>query len=153
MTEHRPPGLLLVDEQGAPPAILPASQMIKALVPPTRHRTTRHWMAQVRSPLVVVVDKDKTGVRLLGVITSSHLLERLLPAAFWRTAGRTAGFTALIDVDGATQPQFAKSATHLGPRMGGNHPRTVLPCHPEGHEEGHAAIGAEVFDPGEVDLQ
>jgi hypothetical protein len=27
------------------------------------------------------VDKDGTGVRLLGVITASHLLERLLNAA------------------------------------------------------------------------
>ncbi|MET9041225.1 CBS domain-containing protein, partial [Streptomyces mirabilis] len=38
-------------------------------------------MAQVRSPLVAVVDKDRSGTRLLGVITASHLLERLLAAA------------------------------------------------------------------------
>lgn len=37
-------------------------------------------MAQVRSPLVAVVEKDGAGVRLLGVITASHLLERLLAA-------------------------------------------------------------------------
>ncbi|MCZ0997419.1 hypothetical protein O1M63_03650 [Streptomyces mirabilis] len=37
-------------------------------------------MAQARSPLVAVVEKDKTGLRLLGVITASHLLERLLAA-------------------------------------------------------------------------
>ncbi len=38
-------------------------------------------MAQVRSPLVAVADKDKAGTRLLGVVTASHLLERLLIAA------------------------------------------------------------------------
>ncbi|MCI3242633.1 CBS domain-containing protein [Streptomyces spinosisporus] len=127
MAEHRLPALLVLDERGAPKAILPASQMVKAVVPgyviddPTlaavvdeRHadrlcqalkgRTVRDCltksvpappvaepdstalevaalMAQVHSPLVAVVDKDGTGVRLLGVITASHLLERLLNAA------------------------------------------------------------------------
>lgn len=169
MAEHRLPALLVVDEQGAPVAILPASQMIKVLVPgyvvedPTlaavvdeRHadrlcqvlvgRTVREClsktapvppiaapddtalevaalMAQVRSPLVAVVEEDRHGleegrhgleegrhrleedrhrlagdrhklgegkkgkregeggVRLLGVITASHLLERLLSVA------------------------------------------------------------------------
>ncbi|MCX4452374.1 CBS domain-containing protein [Streptomyces sp. NBC_01728] len=38
-------------------------------------------MAPARSPLVAVVDKDRSGTRLLGVITASHLLERLLAAA------------------------------------------------------------------------
>ncbi|MHC3475562.1 CBS domain-containing protein [Streptomyces sp. 7R007] len=126
MAEHRLPALLVVDEQGAPKAVLPASQMIKILVPayvvedPTlaavvdeRHadrlcealkgRTVREClsktvpappvaepdatalevaaqMAQVRSPLVAVVDEDRTGMRLLSVITASHLLERLLAA-------------------------------------------------------------------------
>ncbi|MCZ0984767.1 CBS domain-containing protein [Streptomyces diastatochromogenes] len=126
MAEHRLPALLVVDEQGAPKAILPASQMIKILVPayviedPTlaavvdeRHadrlcealagRKVREClsktapppvvaapddtalevaaqMAQVRSPLVAVVEKNKAGGRLLGVITASHLLERLLAA-------------------------------------------------------------------------
>ncbi|TFV33210.1 CBS domain-containing protein [Streptomyces sp. T1317-0309] len=126
MAEHRLPALLVVDEQGAPKAILPASQMIKVLVPgyvvedPTlaavvdeghadrlcealAGRRVRDClskatpppavvapddtalevaaqMAQVRSPLVAVVDKQKTGVRLLGVITASHLLDRLLAA-------------------------------------------------------------------------
>ncbi|MCH0562867.1 MULTISPECIES: CBS domain-containing protein [unclassified Streptomyces] len=124
MAEHRLPALLVVDGLGAPRAILPASQMIKILVPgyvvedPTlaavideRHadricenlagrkvrdclsRTTpppvvaapddtaleiAAQMAQLRSPLVAVVDRDKAGARLLGVITASHLLERLL---------------------------------------------------------------------------
>ncbi|MEU0601022.1 CBS domain-containing protein [Streptomyces sp. NPDC006393] len=127
MAEHRLPALLVLDDDGAPKAILPASQMIKAVVPayvmedPTlaavvdeRHadrlcqalkgRTVRDClsapvpeppvaapddtalevaalMAQVRSPLVAVVERDETGVRLLGVITASHLLERLLRAA------------------------------------------------------------------------
>ncbi|WP_405907709.1 CBS domain-containing protein [Streptomyces sp. NBC_00828] len=124
MAEHKLPALLVVDEQGVPKAILPASQMIKILVPAyvvedpalaavvdERHadrlcqalvgRTVRDClsksvpappiaapddtalevaaqMAQVRSPLVAVVDRDKSGARLLGVITASHLLERLL---------------------------------------------------------------------------
>ncbi|MET8947703.1 CBS domain-containing protein [Streptomyces sp. NPDC004542] len=127
MAEHRLPALLVVDEAGAPKAILPASQMIKLLVPayviedPTlaavvdeRHadrlcqalkgRTVRDClsksvpappvaepdatalevaalMAQVRSPLVAVVEGAGAGRRLLGVITASHLLERLLLAA------------------------------------------------------------------------
>ncbi|MGW2703890.1 CBS domain-containing protein [Streptomyces sp. NPDC001340] len=127
MAEHRLPALLVVDDRRAPKAILPASQMIKILVPgyvvedPTlaavvdeRHadrlcqalkgRTVRDClsrdvpappvaepdatalevaalMAQVRSPLVAVVENDKAGLRLLGVITASHLLERLLIAA------------------------------------------------------------------------
>ncbi|MBZ9638842.1 CBS domain-containing protein [Streptomyces sp. PSKA30] len=127
MAEHRLPAMLVLDERGAPKAILPASQMIKILVPgyvvedPTlaavvdeRHadrlcealkgRTVRDClsfsapppavaapddtalevaaqMAQIRSPLVAVVDKDAPGGRLLGVITASHLLERLLAAA------------------------------------------------------------------------
>nr|WSY56911.1 CBS domain-containing protein [Streptomyces sp. NBC_00886] len=126
MAEQRLPALLVVDERGAPRAILPASQMVKFLVPayvvedPTlaavvdeRHadrlcealagRKVRDClskstpppavaapddtalevaaqMAQVRSPLVAVVEKDGAGVRLLGVITASHLLERLLAA-------------------------------------------------------------------------
>lgn len=124
MAEHRLPALLVVDELGAPKAILPASQMIKTLVPEyvvedpalaavvdERHadrlcvalqgrkvrdclsRTTpplvvaapddtaleiAAQMARARSPLVAVVEHDKAGPRLLGVITASHLLERLL---------------------------------------------------------------------------
>ncbi|MGQ4383486.1 CBS domain-containing protein [Streptomyces sp. SAS_270] len=127
MAEHRLPALLVVDGDGTPKAILPASQMIKILVPAyviedpmlaavvdERHadrlcqalkgRTVRDClskttpapplaapddtalevaaqMAQARSPLVAVVDKDNNGLRLLGVITASHLLERLLIAA------------------------------------------------------------------------
>ncbi|WP_306185359.1 CBS domain-containing protein [Streptomyces sp. MK5] len=127
MAEHRLPALLVVDHTGAPKAILPASQMIKILVPgyviedPTlaavvdEHHADRlcqalkgrtvhdclsqsvppppiappdatalqvaALMAQVRSPLVAVAEKDTTGTRLLGVITASHLLERLLIAA------------------------------------------------------------------------
>ncbi|MEU8644387.1 MULTISPECIES: CBS domain-containing protein [unclassified Streptomyces] len=126
MAEHRLPALLVVNEDGAPKAILPASQMIKILVPgyviddPTlaavidEHHADRlcaalkgrkvrdclskttpppavaapddtalevaALMAQARSPLVAVVEKDKAGVRLVGVVTASHLLERLLAA-------------------------------------------------------------------------
>ncbi|MGW4078620.1 CBS domain-containing protein [Streptomyces asiaticus] len=124
MAEHKLPGLLVLDERGEPKAILPASQMIKVLVPgyviedPTLAAVVdeRHadrlcqalagrrvgeclpgtaapppiadpddtalevaaLMAQMRSPLVAVVRKDKTGPRLLGVITASHLLRELL---------------------------------------------------------------------------
>jgi CBS domain-containing protein len=157
MAEHRLPALLVVDEQGAPAAILPASQMVKVLVPDyvtedpalasvvdeshadrlcqvLSGRTVREClteampapplaspddtmlevaalMAQVRSPLVAVVDgadepdggrespaspgpggsresgastesgERPPGGRLLGVITASHLLKRLLEAA------------------------------------------------------------------------
>ncbi|POX51280.1 CBS domain-containing protein [Streptomyces sp. Ru72] len=127
MAEHRLPALLVVDDEGVPKAVLPASQMIKILVPayviddPTlaavvdeRHadrlcqalkgRTVRDClsksvpappvaepdatalevaalMAQVRSPLVAVVEENEGGIRLLGVITAAHLLERLLLAA------------------------------------------------------------------------
>ncbi|MGQ4436471.1 MULTISPECIES: CBS domain-containing protein [unclassified Streptomyces] len=126
MAEHRLPALLVVDEQGTPKAILPASQMIKILVPvyviedpmlaavvdelhadrlckALKGRKVRDClsktvpappvaapddtalevaaqMARVRSPLVAVVEKSKAGGRLLGVITASHLLERLLAA-------------------------------------------------------------------------
>ncbi|WP_406175837.1 CBS domain-containing protein [Streptomyces sp. NBC_00996] len=38
-------------------------------------------MARLRSPLVAVGNKEAPGVRLLGVITASHLLERLLAAS------------------------------------------------------------------------
>ncbi|MET8560596.1 CBS domain-containing protein [Streptomyces flaveolus] len=127
MAENKLPALLVVDDEGMPQAILPASQMIKILVPayviedPTlaavvdeRHadrlckalvgRTVRDClsksvpapplaepdatalevaalMAQVRSPLGAVVDRGEGGPRLLGVVTASHLLERLLIAA------------------------------------------------------------------------
>ncbi|MFF9819696.1 CBS domain-containing protein [Streptomyces sp. NPDC014006] len=124
MAEHRLPGLLVLDERGEPKAILPASQMVKILVPDyviedpalaavvdEQHAdrlcqalTGRQvgeclsrsaapppiadpddtalevaaLMAQVRSPLVAVAEKDKAGTRLLGVITASHLLHELL---------------------------------------------------------------------------
>lgn len=42
MAEHRLPALLVVDDSGAPKAILPASQMIKILVRRTSS-TTRRW--------------------------------------------------------------------------------------------------------------
>jgi CBS domain-containing protein len=124
MAAHRLPALLVVDGRGAPEAILPASQMVKLLVPgyvvedPTLAAVVDEdhadrlcealaglrvrdcltatapppaiaapddtalevaaQMAQARSPLVAVVDRDEAGPRLLGVITASHLLERLL---------------------------------------------------------------------------
>lgn len=38
-------------------------------------------MARERSPLVAVMAKEPDGTRLLGVITASHLLDRLLGVA------------------------------------------------------------------------
>ncbi|MEV6173071.1 CBS domain-containing protein [Streptomyces sp. NPDC051954] len=135
MAEHKLPGLLVLDGRGEPKAILPASQMIKVLVPtyvledPTLAAVVdeKHadrlcqalvgrrvgdclpgkaapppiadpddtalevaaLMAQVRSPVVAVVQKAKAGPggrgqgngQLLGVITASHLLHELLATA------------------------------------------------------------------------
>lgn len=127
MAEHKLPGLLVLDGDGAPKAILPASQMVKMLVPgyvlddPTlaavvdekhadrlcqslRGRTVGDClpakatpppvavpddtalevaalMARERSPLVAVAERDKAGTHLLGVITASELLNRLLGEA------------------------------------------------------------------------
>ncbi|CAG6398093.1 CBS domain-containing protein [Streptomyces cocklensis] len=120
------PGVLVVDADGAPYAVLPASRLVKLLVPAyviedpalaavvdehhadrlcqalagrsvadtlpnePRERTKASvadaddtalevaaLMARERSPLVAVVD-SRDGDRLLGVITASHLLDRLL---------------------------------------------------------------------------
>ncbi|WP_432164958.1 CBS domain-containing protein [Streptomyces sp. bgisy031] len=127
MAEHKLPGLLVLDDHGEPKAILPASQMIKVLVPAyvvedpalaavvdekhadrlcqalsgrtvgdcLQDKATRPpiadpddtalevaaLMAQVRSPLVAVVQRADNGPHLLGVITASHLLQELLRAA------------------------------------------------------------------------
>nr|WP_223188498.1 CBS domain-containing protein [Streptomyces sp. TRM68416] len=127
MAEQRLPGLLVLDEHGQPRAILPASEMVKLLVPsyvieaPTLASVVdeRHadrlcqalagrrvgdclsggaepppiadpddtalevaaLMARVRSPLVAVAERDGAGIRLLGVVTASHLLHELLGAA------------------------------------------------------------------------
>ncbi|MGP3949478.1 CBS domain-containing protein [Streptomyces sp. 7N604] len=127
MAEHRLPGLLVLDAVGTPKAILPASQLVKVLVPPyviedpnlaavvdEQHADrlasalqgrrvgdclprsfpeppiaapddtaleVAALMARARSPLVAVCERDKAGLRLLGVITASHLLNRLLAVA------------------------------------------------------------------------
>jgi predicted transcriptional regulator len=124
---QRLPGLVVTENDGEPYAILPASRLIKVLVPDyiiedpalaavidERHadrlgqalagRSVRDClprerqplpaadaddtvmevaavMARQRSPLVAVVERDKAGLRTLGVITAAHLLERLLGAA------------------------------------------------------------------------
>lgn len=123
LAENRLPGVLVVDGRGMPHALLPASQLVRLLVPgyvmedPTlaavideAHAdrlasaltglTVRKClpkgapdpaiadaddtaieiaalMARTHSPLVAVVDRSG-GKRLLGVITASHLLHRLL---------------------------------------------------------------------------
>ncbi len=117
------PGVLVVDADGLPYAVLPASRLVKLLVPvyviedpalaavvdePHADRLCQALsgrsvadclprersvppiadaddtalevaalMARERSPLVAVVDRAD-GARLLGVITASHLLNRLL---------------------------------------------------------------------------
>ncbi|MCB5908619.1 CBS domain-containing protein [Streptomyces pinistramenti] len=126
MAGQQLPALLVVDAGGVPAAILPASQMVKTLVPDyviedpalaalidEKHADRLGWalagrrvgdclpakalplpvadpddtalevaalMAQVRSPLVAVVETDERGrrTRLIGVITASHLVNRLL---------------------------------------------------------------------------
>ncbi|MEU9047747.1 MULTISPECIES: CBS domain-containing protein [unclassified Kitasatospora] len=127
LAEHRLPGVLVVDAAGAPRALLPASQLVKLLVPgyvledPTlaavideahadrlcealaglrvRQCLPRDapapavadaddtaveiaaLMARTRSPLVAVLEHASAGNGngpLLGVITASHLLHRLL---------------------------------------------------------------------------
>lgn len=124
MAQHQLPGLLVLDRDGEPKAILPASQVIKALVPAyviedpalaavidEKHADrlcealrgrrvgdllsdkaarppiadpddtaleVAALMAQARSPLVAVARRDKAGLHLLGVITASQLLQRLL---------------------------------------------------------------------------
>ncbi|MEU6854072.1 CBS domain-containing protein [Actinacidiphila alni] len=123
------PGVLVVDADGAPYAVLPASRLVKLLVPayvvddpalaavidehhadrlcqalagrsvadalpPEPHDRTKApvadaddtalevaaLMARERSPLVAVVD-SRDGDRLLGAITASRLLDRLLEVA------------------------------------------------------------------------
>lgn len=126
LAEQRLPGVLVMDDGGEPYAILPASRLLRMLVPgyvledPTlasvvdephadricaalagrsvgdclpRERTVppvadpddtaldlAALMARERSPLVAVVERgpERGTARLLGVITASHLLERLL---------------------------------------------------------------------------
>jgi CBS domain-containing protein len=121
-TRHLP-GVLVVDGDGAPHAVLPASRLVGLLVPPyvledpalaavvdERHADrlcaelagrsvadvlprekarppladaddtaleVAALMAREHSPLVAVVD-PREGGRLLGVITASRLLDRLL---------------------------------------------------------------------------
>ncbi|GAA2512483.1 CBS domain-containing protein [Actinocorallia cavernae] len=121
--EHELPTLLVLDREGMPKAILPASQMIEILVPAyvvedstlaavvdeghadrlcqaLEGRTVGECLArkapvlpvtdpdatvleiaalmtQAHSPLVTVVEQNGE-TRLLGVITATHLLHRLL---------------------------------------------------------------------------
>ncbi|MFI7102032.1 CBS domain-containing protein [Streptomyces sp. NPDC050161] len=126
MARQQLPALLVVDAAGAPAAILPASQVVRTLVPDyviddpalaalidEKHADrlgraldgrrvgdclpatalplpvadpddtaleVAALMAQVRSPLVAVVATEGQGRnrRLIGVITASHLVTRLL---------------------------------------------------------------------------
>jgi CBS domain-containing protein len=122
---HRLPGIAVVDPDGRPVAVLPATQVLRSVVPPyiqddpslarvfgeadadrlaadgltgkrvrdllpdRGHRVELAGvdgdatvvecaaeMARLRSPLLVVVDGDG---HVHGLLTASHLLERLLP--------------------------------------------------------------------------
>src|SRR4051812_48295347 len=122
---HRLPGIAVVDPDGRPVAVLPATQVLRSVVPPyiqddpslarvfgeadadrlcadgltgkrvrdllpgRGHRVELAGvdgdatvvecaaeMARLRSPLLVVVDDDG---HVHGLLTASHLLERLLP--------------------------------------------------------------------------
>ncbi|MEU3493752.1 CBS domain-containing protein [Kitasatospora cineracea] len=132
LAEHRLPGVLVVDGPGVPRAVLPASQLVRLLVPEylvedpalaavvdeahadrlceelTGVRVgeclpkdaprppvadaedtaveVAALMARTRSPLVAVVERPPdgraaAGGRLLGVVTASNLLHRLLGAS------------------------------------------------------------------------
>ncbi|RAJ36862.1 CBS domain protein [Kitasatospora sp. SolWspMP-SS2h] len=132
LAEHRLPGVLVVDGPGTPRAVLPASQLVRLLVPdylvedPALAAVVDEahadrlceelagvrvgeclpknappppvadaddtavevaaLMARTRSPLVAVVERPPgsravAGGRLLGVITASNLLHRLLGAS------------------------------------------------------------------------
>lgn len=80
MAEHKLPGLLVVDERGEPRAILPASQMVKVLVP-------------------AYVVEDPT---LAAVVDEKHA-DKLCQALAGRTVGdclsKTAGPPPVADPD------------------------------------------------------
>jgi CBS domain-containing protein len=124
LAEHRLPAVLVVDGDPEPRAILPASQLVRLLVPgyvledpalaaviDEAHADRlcsalagrrvgdclpKHSprppvanpddtavelaaaMAAARSPLIAVVERAAAGGRLLGAVTASHLLRRLL---------------------------------------------------------------------------
>jgi CBS domain-containing protein len=127
LTEHGRPGLIVVDDNEHPLAILPASQVLRMLIPryvqddPTLARVLEEAfadkmyetladktvqdlmprdkvplpvvapddtmleiaaiMAANRSPLVAVVEERSTTAPLIGAISASQLLARILPEA------------------------------------------------------------------------
>lgn len=127
LTEHNRPGLIVVDENDHPVAVLPGSQVLRMMIPsyvqddPTlarvldeesadklhevlKDKTVRDLipkdrvplpvvapddtvleiaaiMAANRCPLVAVVEEDSKTAPLLGAISASDLLGRVLPPA------------------------------------------------------------------------
>jgi CBS domain-containing protein len=125
LTEHNRPGLIVVDEHDHPVAVLPASQVLRMMIPsyvqddPTLARVLDEKaadelhevlkdhsvrdlipkdrvalpvvapddtvleiaaiMAANRCPLVAVVEEDSRTAPLLGAISASDLLGRVLP--------------------------------------------------------------------------
>ncbi|WP_340377612.1 CBS domain-containing protein [Streptomyces sp. SS7] len=63
MAEHRLPGLLVLDEHGEPKAILPASQMVKALVP----------AYVIDDPTLAAVVDEKHADRLCEALTGRRV--------------------------------------------------------------------------------
>ncbi|MGW7641963.1 CBS domain-containing protein [Streptomyces decoyicus] len=68
MAEHRLPGLLVLDERGEPRAILPASQMVKVLVPEY----------VIEDPTLAAVIDEKHADRL-GRALAGHSVGECLP--------------------------------------------------------------------------
>lgn len=80
LASRRLPGLIVAQADGSPCCVLPASQVVRFLVPSREIPVVNHddtileiaaVMARLRSPLVVVV-RDR---HILGAVTASRLLE------------------------------------------------------------------------------
>ncbi|MDX3242175.1 CBS domain-containing protein [Streptomyces sp. ME18-1-4] len=71
MAEHRLPGLLVLDERGEPKAILPASQMVKVLVP----------AYVIEDPTLAAVVDEKHADRLCQALAGRRVGECLSSTA------------------------------------------------------------------------
>ncbi|MFI2347111.1 CBS domain-containing protein [Streptomyces sp. NPDC019443] len=110
MAEHRLPGLLVLDERGEPKAILPASQMVKVLVPEY----------VVEDPtLAAVVDErhaDRLCQALVGRRVGDCLPARAAPppiAAPDDTALEVAALMARVRSPLVAVAERAKDGTHM----------------------------------------
>lgn len=110
MAEHRLPGLLVLDERGEPKAILPASQMIKVLVP----------AYVVEDPTLAAVVDEKHADRLCQKLvgrTVGDCLSRTTPAPPIAdpddTALEVAALMAQLRSPLVAVAEKAKDGTHL----------------------------------------